>query len=86
MSPSVPALTREIGAGGSVSFNDGEAEAECTADETILFAGLRAGLALPYECASGGCGTCRARLVAGRAASRWPAAPAWRPCWLSPGN
>jgi NAD(P)H-flavin reductase/ferredoxin len=74
MSPPVPALTGETGAGGSVSFNDAEAEVECAADETILFAGLRAGLALPYECASGGCGTCRARLVAGQAANRWPGA------------
>jgi NAD(P)H-flavin reductase/ferredoxin len=70
----VSALTGELGAGGSVSFNDAEAEVQCAADETILFAGLRAGLALPYECASGGCGTCRARLVAGQVASRWPGA------------
>jgi toluene monooxygenase electron transfer component len=28
--------------------------------ESILFAGLRAGLELPYECASGTCGTCQA--------------------------
>jgi NAD(P)H-flavin reductase/ferredoxin len=74
MSPPVPALTHQIGAGGSVLFNDAEADVECAADETILFAGLRAGLALPYECASGGCGTCRARLVAGQVANRWPGA------------
>jgi NAD(P)H-flavin reductase/ferredoxin len=67
-------LTHQIAAGGSVWFNDAEAMVECAADETILFAGLRAGLALPYECASGGCGTCRARLVAGQVASRWPGA------------
>lgn len=39
--------------------------------ESILFAGLRAGLPLPYECASGGCGTCRAQLVSGEVATRW---------------
>ena len=70
----MPAPTRQIGAGGSVWFNGAEAAVECAPDETILFAGLRAGLALPYECASGGCGTCRARLVAGQAISRWPGA------------
>jgi toluene monooxygenase electron transfer component len=47
------------------------ATVECAPDETILLAGLRAGLALSYQCASGGCGTCRARLVEGAVASRW---------------
>lgn len=55
-----------------VSFNRDEAAVGCTDDETILLAGLRAGLDLPYECASGGCGTCKAKLVAGRVRSRWP--------------
>ena len=40
-------------------------------DESILFAGLKAGIPLPYECASGGCGACRARLVSGSVTSRW---------------
>ena len=40
-------------------------------DESILFAGLRAGLNLPYECASGGCGACRAQLVGGAVSTRW---------------
>ena len=31
----------------------------------ILYAGLAAGINLPYECGSGTCGTCKARLVAG---------------------
>lgn len=30
--------------------------------ETVLYAGLRHGLALPYECATGTCGTCKARV------------------------
>lgn len=72
MCPPVPAPAREAGPGGSVSFDGADIVIECAPDETILFAGLRAGLALPYECASGGCGTCRARLVAGQVASRWP--------------
>lgn len=36
------------------------------ADETLLDAGLRAGLALPYDCRNGGCGACRATLLNGR--------------------
>lgn len=34
--------------------------------ETLLEAGLRAGLNLEHGCANGGCGECRARLVEGR--------------------
>jgi CDP-4-dehydro-6-deoxyglucose reductase len=33
--------------------------------ETLLAAGLRAGLALPHSCRGGRCGSCRARLIAG---------------------
>ncbi len=36
------------------------------ADETILEAGLREGLALPYGCRDGACGSCSGRLLAGR--------------------
>jgi toluene monooxygenase electron transfer component len=43
--------------------------------ERILYAGLRAGIDLPYECATGTCGTCKAKLVSGRVADRWPGAP-----------
>jgi len=50
-------------------------EIECEQDERILFAGLRCGLALPYECATGSCGTCKARTRNGDVASLWPAAP-----------
>jgi toluene monooxygenase electron transfer component len=43
--------------------------------EKILYAGLRAQAGLPYECATGTCGTCKAKLVAGRIADGWPEAP-----------
>lgn len=43
--------------------------------ETILYAGLRQGMTLPYECATGTCGTCRARVVSGEVESAWPEAP-----------
>lgn len=44
---------------------------EAQPGETVLRAGLRAGLPLPYECASGGCGSCRAQLVEGTVTTLW---------------
>ncbi len=41
---------------------------------TMLAAGLAAGVELPYECASGGCGMCKVRLVEGSVESMWPEA------------
>ncbi|MGH9786463.1 MAG: 2Fe-2S iron-sulfur cluster-binding protein [Terriglobia bacterium] len=45
------------------------------ADQRILYAGLAAGINLPYECGSGTCGTCKARLVSGEVEDLWPQAP-----------
>jgi toluene monooxygenase electron transfer component len=44
-------------------------------DQKILFAGLSQGVALPYECGSGTCGTCRARRLSGEIHDLWPEAP-----------
>jgi len=38
---------------------------ECAADETVLTAAQRAGIRWPFSCASGVCGTCRTRKLAG---------------------
>ena len=43
--------------------------------ERVLYAGLRAGIDLPYECATGTCGTCKAKLVAGKVRDCWATAP-----------
>jgi len=48
---------------------------EADAGEKILYAGLRAQAGLPYECATGTCGTCKAKLVDGRIDDAWPEAP-----------
>ena len=49
---------------------------ECKAGERILYAGLRSGLALPYECATGTCGTCKARVrEPATIKDLWPEAP-----------
>src|SRR5260370_36571852 len=50
-------------------------EFEARSRESVLYAGLRAGVPLPYECATGTCGTCKARLVSGQLRDGWPEAP-----------
>lgn len=44
------------------------------ADQTLLLAGLAAGIALPWSCRNGSCRACLARLVDGRIEHRipWP--------------
>ncbi len=43
--------------------------------DKILYAGLSQAITLPYECGSGTCGTCRARLLSGEIDDGWPKAP-----------
>jgi toluene monooxygenase electron transfer component len=59
----------------TIESNAGAFEFECAATERVLYAGLVQGLALPYECATGTCGTCRGRIVAGAAHVEWSEAP-----------
>lgn len=56
---------------------EGGASFDCGADDTLARAGLRAGLAMPYACNVGSCGTCRFQLVEGEVAHRREDAPAW---------
>ena len=44
-------------------------------EDRILYAGLSRAIGLPYECGSGTCGTCKARLVSGEIDDAWPEAP-----------
>lgn len=53
----------------------GAYDIECESEENLLFAGLRNGLSLPYECATGTCGTCRARVHEGDVDLAWSEAP-----------
>ncbi len=50
-------------------------EIECAPHERILYAALRAGVGVPYECATGSCGTCKARARPGTVEDVWPQAP-----------
>lgn len=55
-------------AGGKLSFaNHG--------NDTLLRAGLRAGLGLAYECSAGGCGSCKCDILQGEVRDLWPDAP-----------
>lgn len=59
----------------AVQSKSGEFSFECGEHETILHAGLRQGFNLPYECATGTCGTCRARVMNGEYEMTWKEAP-----------
>lgn len=47
---------------------------DCASDQTLLLAGLAAGVALPWSCRTGTCRTCLARRVSGSSEHRiaWP--------------
>lgn len=57
---------------------------ECAHDERLLYAGLRAGMALPHECATGTCGSCKAKVVRGEVVTAWPEAPGMK--FVKPAN
>ena len=63
------------GRGTSVCLQSDGRSFNCAPGQTVLAAALAAGVDLQYECASGSCGSCRARLVEGAVASRWLDAP-----------
>ena len=57
-----------------VTLQPGGESFEAAGDQTVLLAGLAAGIALPWSCRTGTCRTCIARLVQGRIEHRipWP--------------
>ena len=58
-----------------ISVKGTEVSFPCHRDDTILRAALRAGLGHPYECNSGGCGSCLFEPVLGEIVDHWPTAP-----------
>ncbi len=50
----------------NLTIHPGPASVTARPDETLLEAGLRADLALPYDCRSGGCGVCVCTILNGR--------------------
>ena len=59
----------------TVQNKNAEFAFDCGDNESILYAGLRQGINLPFECATGTCGTCRARVMSGDVDVRWKEAP-----------
>ena len=59
----------------TLQTKSGEFRIQAAPDEPVLRAGLRAGIRLPYECATGTCGTCRARVMTGDVGFGWEEAP-----------
>lgn len=66
----LPWLRWRRGAAGQqefqLAFHPGPQHVSARPGETLLDAGLRAGLALPYDCRNGGCGVCLCSVVNGR--------------------
>lgn len=59
----------------TVQHKTGDLSFDCGDREPMLYAGLRQGINLPFECATGTCGTCRARVITGQVEVRWKEAP-----------
>ena len=63
----------------TIDFDGLDQTISCAAGDTILRAALRAGLGFPYECNSGGCGSCKFELVDGTIDTLWDGAPGLSP-------
>ena len=62
----------------AIRIAGGDAGYASPAGDTLLLAGLRAGVGLSYECNAGACGTCKIELVSGEVDDLWPEAPGIR--------
>lgn len=65
LAPWLPLRRRAADGELRVDVQPGSHVASARRGETLLEAGLRAGLALPYECRNGGCGVCMCTVVRG---------------------
>ena len=64
--PWLPPQRRSVKALRQITLHPGPARIAARPGETLLEAGLRAGLALPYDCRAGGCGLCTCTVLNGR--------------------
>ncbi|MCC6209687.1 MAG: cytochrome b N-terminal domain-containing protein [Burkholderiales bacterium] len=63
--PWLPPRARVLRTGASMAVHPDERIIETRAGESLLDAGLREGLPMPFDCRNGGCGVCKARLLRG---------------------
>ncbi len=63
--PWLPPRTRGSRSAWSMAVHPDERIIAARAGESLLDAGLREGLPMPFECRNGGCGVCKARLLRG---------------------
>ncbi|MGE5240385.1 MAG: 2Fe-2S iron-sulfur cluster-binding protein [Bacteroidota bacterium] len=63
--PWLPPKRRGATTGFQLTVRPGDATVTVRPGETILEAGLRSGVQLPFECRSGGCGVCKCAIVQG---------------------
>jgi len=63
--PWLPPVRRGAAHVWNMTVHPGRRSVPVRPGETLLDAGLRAQVALPFECRSGGCGVCRATVLAG---------------------
>jgi NAD(P)H-flavin reductase/ferredoxin len=64
--PWLPPRRAGAGAGHRLTMHPGAHAVPARNGETLLEAGLRAGLALPYDCRAGGCGLCVCTVLNGK--------------------
>jgi ferredoxin len=65
LAPWLPPVRRSAQRSWMMNVHPGNRSVPVRAGETLLDAGLRAQVALPFECRSGGCGVCRATVLLG---------------------
>jgi toluene monooxygenase electron transfer component len=58
-----------------IAIANSELSFACAADDTLMRAAQRTGLAFPYECNVGFCANCKFELVDGAVEMQWPEAP-----------
>ncbi len=66
LAPWLPPRRGGKDAGWRMTVHPGPVTIAARRDETLLEAGLRAGLALPYDCRAGGCGVCVCAVLNGK--------------------
>ncbi len=63
----------------TISLKNKSNSFDCEENDTLLRSAIRAGIKMPYECNSGGCGSCKFDLIEGEVETLWEDAPGLSP-------